>query len=154
MADTLASRHAQFVAGLRFDDLSAGAIEAAKLMLLDAVGCALAASGTSIEQPLRRVLAAEPPGEFTVIGYPRRFSASTAAWVNGALIHALDFDDIPHFAAVELPAAMGVLEERGGSGQDLLTAFVAGYEVAARLTASSACMSSCVWAPVAASCAA
>jgi 2-methylcitrate dehydratase PrpD len=58
--------------------------------------------------------------------------------VNGAASHALDFDDVNlamtgHPSVVLLSALLALAEERGSSGQDVLTAFVAGYELQCRL---------------------
>jgi 2-methylcitrate dehydratase PrpD len=134
----LSGRIADFVAEVELRDVPQAALVAAKTMMVDALACAFAATGTEIRASLGRVLATEAAGESTVIGFGERVQPPAAALLNGSLIHAVDFDDIPHFTAVELPPAMGVLEARGGSGEDLLTAFVAGYEVAARLTATLA----------------
>ena len=58
--------------------------------------------------------------------------------MNGAASHALDFDDVNlamtgHPSVVLLSALLALAEERGSSGQDVLTAFVAGYELQCRL---------------------
>ena len=58
--------------------------------------------------------------------------------VNGAAAHALDFDDVNlampgHPSVAILPALLALAEERGSSGADVLTAFVAGYELQCRI---------------------
>ena len=65
-------------------------------------------------------------------------AADNAAFVNGGAVHALDFDDthIPtnsHLFAVTWAALLALAKPGRDSGQDLLRAFVAGYEVAAKL---------------------
>jgi 2-methylcitrate dehydratase PrpD len=60
------------------------------------------------------------------------------ALVNGGASHALDFDDVNlamtgHPSVVLLSALLALAEERGSSGRDVLTAFVAGYELQCRL---------------------
>lgn len=136
----LAGIHADFVADLRFDDLGPQELRLAKLLIIDAVASAFAACRGEFTEILERALANEPDGPCRLIGHPvtRGVHPGAAAWINGSLIHALDFDDIPHFGAVELPSALAVLEQRPGSGRDLLTAIVAGFEVAARITAALA----------------
>src|SRR5215475_6491907 len=74
----------------------------------------------------------------TVIGHGVRLPVLLAALVNGAASHALDFDDVNlamtgHPSVVLLSALIALAEERGSSGQDVMTAFVAGYELQCRL---------------------
>jgi len=78
-------------------------------------------------------------GQSTVLSAkPWRTSAINAALINGAFTHALDMDDlhnasIIHLGTVVVPAALAVAEHIGASGTQLITAIVAGYEVAARI---------------------
>lgn len=62
----------------------------------------------------------------------------TAALINGAASHTIEFDDIfrealYHPGTVVIPAALAVAEARGLSGADFLCAVVAGYEVSNRI---------------------
>jgi 2-methylcitrate dehydratase PrpD len=57
---------------------------------------------------------------------------------NGILVNASDNDDthkraLAHVGSVVVPSALAMTEETGGSGRDLITALVAGYEVTARV---------------------
>ncbi len=135
---TLAERHAAFVTGLAYADLPPRAISAAKQLVIDAVACGHAAADTAIGDALERWSASAAPGDAVAFGISRTMDAESSALANGALIHALDFDDIPHFAAVELPPAMAIAAEREVSGEELLVALVAGFEVAARITSTLA----------------
>jgi 2-methylcitrate dehydratase PrpD len=76
----------------------------------------------------------------TVIGRSRRTSAPLAALVNGQAAHVLDFDDTYfssettlHGTAPVYSAALAVGEWRRAAGVELLSAFVLGFEVAARV---------------------
>jgi 2-methylcitrate dehydratase PrpD len=58
--------------------------------------------------------------------------------VNGASSPVLDFDDVNlaipgHPSVAILPALLALAEERGSSGAEILTAFVAGYELQCRV---------------------
>ena len=71
----------------------------------------------------------------TIFGRRERVPASTAALVNGAAGHSLDFDDIDgemygHPSVVLVPALFAVAESIGASGEDVVCAYVAGLEVA------------------------
>lgn len=135
---SLAEQFADFAIGLRFEDLPPEAVRLSKLLVLDAIACGLAATGTSLHASVSRWLAGAAAGPARVFGVEAGVDLGAAAVMNGTLIHALDFDDIPHFGAVELPTAMAIAQQQQVSGRQLLTAVVAGYEVAARITATLA----------------
>jgi len=65
-----------------------------------------------------------------------RASALDAARINGTAAHALDFDDTAlrgHPSAPMVPAILAEAEAIGASGERMLTAYAAGYEVWAEL---------------------
>ncbi|MFN2471014.1 MAG: MmgE/PrpD family protein [Gaiellaceae bacterium] len=81
---------------------------------------------------------AEHPGEAaTALLDGRRLAATGAAFANGVLANALDFDDghrlvKGHPGANVIPAALAAAETAGGDRDDLLAAVAVGYEVALR----------------------
>ena len=73
-----------------------------------------------------------------MLGFGGRATASDAAFVNGALAHALDFDDQTpwgqHAASSIVPAALALAERVGGvSGGTLIAAVAVGQDLFARL---------------------
>ncbi len=112
---------------------------AAKRHILDAIGVALAASGTGTAGAVvDAVRAWGGTRESSVIGAAAAVPAPMAALANGVLVHALDYDDthaesFVHPSAVVVPAALAVSEEAGSTGAELITACVIGYEVMARI---------------------
>jgi len=67
--------------------------------------------------------------------------APTAAWINGSVSHAVEFDDIYrdavyHPGCPTIAAALAVAEDRAASGRALLNAIVAGYEISTRIGAA------------------
>jgi 2-methylcitrate dehydratase PrpD len=131
---------AQFVAGLRYEDIPAEVIARIKLLMLDSLGCAL--YGTSLEwsRILRETLAAVDTTQgCRVWGTGERLSAPHAALVNGTLIQSFELDDVHrqgvlHVGAVTLPPLLAVTElKRSLTGRDLLRAAVAGYEIGPRV---------------------
>ncbi len=67
-----------------------------------------------------------------------RRTAEAAALVNGVAAHVLDYDDVGldgHPSAVLVPAILAQGEAGGVSGAEMLTAYIAGYEVWAELLA-------------------
>ncbi|MCH8898699.1 MAG: MmgE/PrpD family protein, partial [Chloroflexi bacterium] len=70
----------------------------------------------------------------TVIGRGFKTNAPDAGLINGAMAHALDYDDITfitktHPSAVLIPAALPVAEEVGATGRDMLLAYLVGFEI-------------------------
>ena len=130
---------AKFTAEMEFDKLPPQAVRMAKQCLLDWLGVALRGAHEEPARILRETaLKMCGTGESTVFdGGSRRVDPVSAALVNGAASHTLDFDDlhnpsIIHLATVVIPAAVAVAEACHKSGKALLTAICAGYEAGAR----------------------
>ncbi|WP_227460600.1 MmgE/PrpD family protein [Cupriavidus pauculus] len=80
-------------------------------------------------------------GHSSVIGRGTTAFPALAAWVNGSVSHAAEFDDIfrdavYHPGCPTIAAALALAEHRNASGADLLRAVVAGYEVSTRIGAA------------------
>ena len=76
-------------------------------------------------------------GEATALLDGRRLGATGAAWANGVLANALDFDDghrltKGHPGAVVIPAALAAAQLTDADADALLAAIIVGYEVAIR----------------------
>jgi 2-methylcitrate dehydratase PrpD len=124
---------------LRYDEIPADAREVARHCLLDFLTVALA----GVHEPLVAILVdsiVRPEGaeEARLIGRPERCTRLTAALVNGAAGHALDFDDTHmrmtgHPTVPVLPALLTLADDDATTGRALLTALVAGIELECRL---------------------
>ena len=129
------------VRDIRWEEIPADAREAARQCLLDFLGCAVAGSRQPLAQILLTEIAArEGSSEATLVGRQERCSRSTAAVVNGAAGHALDFDDTHmamggHPSVPVIPAALALAETTAASGRSLLEAIIAGVELECRLGA-------------------
>ncbi len=138
---TISSALAQFTAALAWEAIPGTVRERARHLMLDAIGCGLAARRFDFaEVSLAAVTDLGGSGPRGVLGVARRFPLRDAVLANGILMHGLDFDDthsesIVHLSVGVLPAAMGVAAELDRSGRDLLVAYVAGLEAGARLGA-------------------
>jgi 2-methylcitrate dehydratase PrpD len=131
---------AQFVSGLRYEDIPGEVIARIKLLMLDSLGCALYGAGLEWSRILRETLrAVDTTQACRVWGTTEKLSAPHAALVNGTLVQSFELDDVHrqgvlHVGAVTLPPLMAVTEMRPGmSGRDFLTAAVAGYEIGPRV---------------------
>lgn len=131
---------AGFVAGAAFGDLPPRAVDACKRFVLDSIGVAMAGSSApGVEHTVELIRRWSGKAESTLLAFGDRVPAPEAAFINGILIHARDFDDthdvaIVHANASVLPAALAVAEaEAPVSGKELLAALVVGIDVACRL---------------------
>ncbi len=130
---------AAFALGLALDDVPQSARASARAAMLDGLACAVAGRDERVTRELRAfALEQGSHARATLWGTGERVSPALAALVNGAAAHALDFDDVSwamngHPTVPLLPAAFAVAEAEGASGADLLRAYVAGFEVEARL---------------------
>lgn len=119
-------------------DWDAATVAAARHGLIDTLGVALRGAA---EPVVARTLAAVLPwgsGPARAIGHAGALPAPSAALVNGAAAHALDFDDNfdpakAHASAVLVPTILAVIDEVGGSGADLIDAYAAGLQIMGRI---------------------
>jgi 2-methylcitrate dehydratase PrpD len=99
----------------------------------------LAAAGNGVGAPyLTAAEALGGSGRASVLGSSARRDAATAALLNGGLIHGLEFDDthtgsIVHGSAVLASATLAIGQEAEASGEDVLRAYVLGWEVLVRM---------------------
>ena len=106
--------------------------------LLDTVGVTLAGALEPAGRIVQRVVAAEGGDACRVFGTRVRANASGAALANGTAAHALDYDDmcfvsLAHPSAPLVAAALSIAELTGASGPAVLDAYIAGFEIEARL---------------------
>ncbi len=104
----------------------------------DTLAVSLSAAALDVGTAAARVASISGDGPATIWGTGLGVSAGEAAFANGMLAHALDFDDIHaaaimHSSASIVPTAIALGERVGASGHKMLAAAIVGYEIAARL---------------------
>lgn len=131
---------ADFASKLRFEQIPASVVQRAKDLLLDWIGSALAGRGARAVESIERFALRMGPSEGAaeVLISRRRTTPFFAAMVNAAASHFAEQDDVHngsvfHPGAVVFPPVLAIAQAQGGSGRDLLTATVAGYEVGIRV---------------------
>lgn len=136
MSDTLCAH----IAGFDPARLPGPTLEAARRILLDAVGVMFGASGMAKEtQPFATLAAAAGSGPCAILGTGRRATAPFAALANGALAHALDYEDAfdlspGHPNASLVPALIALAQAEGPvDGQRFLAALALGGDLACRM---------------------
>ena len=130
---------AAYVTGEALDRLPAATVVAARRAILDTLGVTLAGAVEPTAERVRTMIEHRRAGpEATIVGTSLRAAVEDAALANGTASHALDYDDVQaslsgHPSAPILSAALALAEQRRASGADLLTAFVIGVEIEAKL---------------------
>jgi 2-methylcitrate dehydratase PrpD len=130
---------ATFVAELRFDAIPTTVIDEAKRALVDYQGVALAGSRDALFEKLNAVYRTRGGApEARLIDGSRKTDVLSAALLNGAAAHTLDFDDTHadffyHGTVPVAPAVWALGEFLQVSGREFLTALVAGWDVGARI---------------------
>jgi aconitate decarboxylase len=122
------------ITGISYENLGVPAIEAARRLVLD--GIAVAVAGT--QEEAIHILAAhhrEQGGaaQATAIGNGFRLNTVSAAALNGAAMHVLDFEPMwspaNHALSTTLAGVLALAEARETHGREVLTALVKGLEM-------------------------
>jgi 2-methylcitrate dehydratase len=163
---------AEWACGLKYEDLSPEAIQAAKLFWFDSIGCALGGSQQEDAKILlkhHRAMAGEKANsrdsstkkpaliEAEGLGTPKEHDRAEqgdgqatsfvsgfktnpvdAAFLNGHMIRAMDYNDIywkadPCHPSDLIAAPLALCESEGLSGKDLILATIIAYEIEMRL---------------------
>jgi 2-methylcitrate dehydratase len=112
----------------------------AKFLILDSIGCALAAREEHAYQTAMRTfdaLGGNP--ECAIIGARRRMPVTSAVMLNGILIRELDLNDIyvgpgqTGHPSDNIAVALSVGERQQSTGRDALAGVVLGYEIYCRI---------------------
>ncbi len=137
MTDPIVERLTKYAASLGHDGLPPEVVQQVKRLMIDSLGCGLAASDAD---PVRaaRDLALDVQGSSpaTLLGTTETTTADMAAFVNGTMVRYLDFNDsyngkdIAH-PSDNIPAVLAAAEAHGASGRALITAVALAYEVQA-----------------------
>jgi 2-methylcitrate dehydratase PrpD len=130
---TLAGELAARVVATSFEDIGEPALRYAKIGVLDTLAVGIAGADDEASRIARRVIGGSA-GDALVWGTGERVAPLEAAFVNGVAANVLDFDDCTdnlggHPSSPILPALIALAEETGASGRDVLTAYVAGFEI-------------------------
>lgn len=127
-----------FAMATDFKDLPEAVVHESKRILLDSIGCALGGLGIDkgkISVGLAKRLGGPP--EASILGLGDRISCAGAAFANGELILALEYDEnlVPptHVTPLVVPSVLALAEYMGSSGKDLILSTALAHEVAMRL---------------------
>ena len=140
VTDTLA----RFVAETDYSSISERALANTEMHILDTLGVALAAVSTPVATiAFDYCTRTGGASEASVWGTHLKLSVPMAAFANGLLAHALDYDDwdayihVGHPTSMLTAAALSLGEFAGSSGKDLLKAYVLAIEIITKIAANA-----------------
>ncbi len=131
---------AAFASGSRWQDLSADAVEALKIRVLDAFGCAIGALDAPPVQAVRTLNASLGGNPLSTLIGGGKTAPDRAAFLNGAAVRYLDFNDAylaPHetcHPSDNVAPLLAAAEYAKASGRDFLVALAVAYQVQCRLS--------------------
>ena len=110
-----------------------------KMSMIDWCGVAYAAKEEPVSKIVTKLIDEEQTkGLSRLISNGKEVSAKSAAFVNGTIGHALDYDDTHflftgHPTASAFPTALAMGEELGSSIDEIMLAYMCGVEISTRL---------------------
>ncbi len=133
-------RLAEYATALRLDEIPPEVLQRAKDCIADTVATILFGA----QFPWSQMIIAQARrmgtgGNCAILGTGASVCAPAAALAHGAMTHAFEQDNLTspdsgaHPGAALVSSGLAVAQERGSSGRELLTAFVAGAEVMIRI---------------------
>jgi 2-methylcitrate dehydratase PrpD len=138
MMSNLAEEFASFATDTRYDDLPPSIVHESKRLLLDSIGCALGGTHTAPgEMAVSLVKRLGGPSESSIIGINGKVSCTGAAFANGQLINALDYDAVTaggHAPPYIVAGILAMAESTNASGKDLILSTAIGFEISARVS--------------------
>lgn len=139
MTGTIVEILARQAARVSFDELPQTVVTECKRILIDSIGCALAAIG----QPKGKAgieygkLIGGGSAEASIMGTRDRVSVFGASFANAETMNGMDMDAIlppGHVTALVLPPILAVGEARGSNGRQVLAAIATSHEFGYRFS--------------------
>jgi 2-methylcitrate dehydratase PrpD len=132
---------AKFILNTQYQDIPTKEIEVIKKNIFDTLGAMIGGSTTE-EAAIEIVKFIKEAGgkeESSIIGFGGKVPSWMAAFANGAMAHAVDYEDthdiaVVHVGGCTLPAALAASEAVGGvTGKEFITAYALGGEILIRM---------------------
>lgn len=139
MQKSLSERGAEWLLGLRYQDLPEDVRTSTRCRILDIIGLALAGATREPGQAVHRAALHLGGGnDSRILWYGERTSASLAGLANGTMAHSLEFDDthnetIVHVSVPLVTTALALGDMLDTPGAELVTALAGAAEIATRI---------------------
>ncbi len=135
----ITAHFAEYIHKTSYKDIPEETHRYVKLCLMDWIGVTLGGSREPVSDILLDLIDIMGGKKHaSILGKGIKTNLLLAALVNGTMSHALDFDDShensgTHPTVCIAPAVISVAEYKKSSGRDLISAFIIGFEIAARI---------------------
>jgi 2-methylcitrate dehydratase PrpD len=128
---------AAFVSETTFNDIPRDVVDRAKWVLRDTIGVILGGMTAPEVAAMAHFATEHESGKVTIFGHGGRVKPRWAALIHGTAGTTLEMDEghafaRGHAAIHAVPPALALADAQGLDGKETLTAFILGYEVAAR----------------------
>lgn len=122
-----------FICDTNYEDLPYDSIEGAKTRIMDCIGVAFKGGEEEVGAVIKEFIkTVDSKPQATVIGSDIKTDYLNAAFANGTLMHAIDFDDhfiLSHPSICVVPSMLAVGEKVQASGRDLILSYIIGLEL-------------------------
>lgn len=131
---------AEWVAGLRYEDIPGDILEHARRFILDNIGCQIAGATLPWSHAYYEMLKRTRSGDGATIAYfGDRLAADEVAFINSAFNHANETDDThlkspTHPGNIAVPVSLAMAEYAKGDGKKLLLGVIVAYEIHIRVS--------------------
>jgi len=136
---TAAQKLAGFICDLDYRHIPVDAVARCRDLLLDQLGCQLIGATMPWNQPVYRfVKDNKSSGPAQIVKYGDHVPIDDAVLVNGTFAQGCELDDYydqggGHPGAATVPVILALAQKQRVTGEELITAMVAGYEVGWRI---------------------
>jgi 2-methylcitrate dehydratase PrpD len=132
----------RILAGINAESIPQAGFEAARRLLLDGIAVALAGSRDAAPKIIAEHIRSSGSAEqATAFNFGFKTTATSAALLNGASMHVLDYEPMwnppTHALSTTLPVVLALGESLGAGGKDILIALIKGIEAHSRLRLAS-----------------
>jgi 2-methylcitrate dehydratase PrpD len=139
--ETLSEQLADHLVALQLEEVPDVVVQAAKLHILDSLGCLLAGSRLEpgkLAYDLAVVTSGGAHSKATLFGSDARVAYLDAVQAMAAAAHCAEMDDIHSGAgtcigAMIVPALIAMAQKHGGNGRSFIEAAIVGYETTTRV---------------------
>ena len=132
----------------RFEDIDPAIVENTKKRILDVIGCAIGGAAASGNDALIELIKSwGGKKEASILAYGVKAPAQDAAWANAILCRSFDWEPLVaiingkrypgHVSGTTVATAITLADSGASAGKELITALVAGDDVAERIYAAA-----------------
>ena len=136
---TAAQSLARFICDLSYRHVPADAVSRCRELLLDQLGCQLIGASVPWNQPVYQFIkSTKSGGPARIVKYGNEVPLDDAVLVNGTFAQGCELDDYydqggGHPGAATVPVILALAQQQPVSGEKMITAMIAGYEVGWRI---------------------